>query len=131
MLAGKKNDLCIQYNTADGTYKSKYFVRLDDNLWLYKDAAGNAKLTACKCKTILMEGELNGVELDRYYPSGNTHFKYESLEDAMRQIYDHEINSKHHNVVAGNDYDIVFFCEDLKVKKCIQLKRNALFAAMQ
>lgn len=131
LLAGKKNDLCIQYNTADGTYKSKYFVRLDDNLWLYKDAAGNAKLTACKCKTILMEGELNGVELDRFYPSGNTRFKYESLEDAMRQIYDYEINSKHHNVVAGNDYDIVFFCEDLKVKKCIQLKRNALFAAMQ
>lgn len=131
LLAGKKNDLCIQYNTADGTYKSKYFVRLDDNLWLYKDAAGNAKLTACKCKTILMEGELNGVELDRFYPSGNTHFKYESLEDAMQQIYDYEMNSKHHNVVAGNDYDIVFFCEDLKVKKCIQLKRNALFAAMQ
>lgn len=131
LLAGKKNDLCIQYNTADGTYKSKYFVRLDDNLWLYKDAAGNAKLTACKCKTILMEGELNGVELDRFYPSGNTRFKYESLEEAIQQIYDHEVNTKHHNVVAGNDYDIVFFCEDLKVKKCIQLKRNALFAAMQ
>ena len=130
LLLGKKNDLCIQYNKADGSYKSRYFVRLDDNLWLYKDNAGNAKLTDCKCKMILMEGEENGSPLATFYPSGNTHFKYDSLDEALQKIYDHEVNKKNHNVIPCVDYDIVFTCDQLKVKKCIQVKRDALWAQM-
>jgi len=130
LLMGNGDDLCIHYNAADGSYKSKYFMNLEDNLWLYKDAAGNPKLTDCKCRMIYMEGEENGTPLSPFVPSKNTHLKYPSLDEAMKQIYDHEVNSKHHAVVPSNDYDIVFICEEMKVKKCIQVRRNALLSQM-
>ncbi len=130
LLVGNGDVLCIQYNKADGSYQSKYFVNLEDNLWLYKDASGNAKLSDCKCRMVYMEGEENGIPLPVFAASKNTHFKYASLDEAMRQIYDYEVNNKHHAVIPNNDYDIVFICEDMKVKKCIQVRRNALLMQM-
>ena len=130
LLLGKGNDICIQYNNTDGTYRSNYFVRLDDNLWLYKDKAGNVALTDCKCKMIYMEGVENGTPLKPFNPSGNTRFKYVSLDEALQQIYDYEVNTKHHDVVAGKDYDIVFLSKEMKATKCIQVKMNALLSKM-
>ena len=130
LLVGQGDDLCIQYNTADGSYQSKYFVNMEDNLWLYKDSAGNPRLTDCKCRMIYMEGEENGTPLSPFAPSKNTHFKYPSLDEALKQIYDHEVNNKNHAVVASNDYDIVFICEEMKVKKCIQVRRGVLLSQM-
>ena len=130
LLEGKGNELCIQYNKADGSYLSNYFVTLEDNLWLYKDGSGNAKLTDCRCKMFYMDGEENGVALTPYVPSHNTKLRYVSLDDALRQIYDYEVNNKHHDVVPSNDYDIVFVSVEKKVKKCIKTKRNALLSLM-
>lgn len=130
LLVGNGENLCIQYNNTDGSYRSKYFVNMEDNLWLYKDTAGNPRLTDCKCRIIYIEGEENGKPLPVFAASKNTHFKYLSLDEAITQIYDHEVNSKHHAVVASNDYDIVFICEEMKVKKCIQVRRNALLSQM-
>lgn len=130
LLVGRGDDLCIQYNKDDGSYKSKYFVNLEDNLWLYKDAAGNPKLTDCKCRMVYIEKEENGNPLPVFVASKNTHFKYPSLDEALKQIYEHEVNDKHHAVDASNDYDIVFLCEEMKVKKCIQVRRNVLLSQM-
>ncbi|MCR5064922.1 MAG: recombination protein RecF [Bacteroidales bacterium] len=130
LMKGKGNVLCIQYNTADGSYRSNRFVLLEDNLWLYKDDAGNPKITNCKCKMVLMDGEENGRKLLTYKPSSNTKMKYESLDEALQQIYDFEVNSNHHNVVPSTDYDNVFFTEDMKISSCIQQRKNALLVIM-
>ena len=129
-LEGKASVLCIQYNKGDGSYKSNYFVELNENLWLYKDDNGNAKLTDCKCKMVYIEGEENGVALTPFSASRNTKMKYASLDDALQQIYDYEVNQNNHNVTPSVDYDIVFTCENMKVKKCIQIRRDALLRQM-
>ena len=130
LLYGKGNDLCIQYNTADDVYKSNYFIALDDNLWLYKDNAGNAKFADCKCRIKYMDGEENGKALKPFIPSKKTHFNYTSLDDALLRIYDHEVNTMHHAVVACTDYDKVFYVKEMRVKTCIQIRRNELLAEM-
>lgn len=130
LLEGKGNVLCVQYDKADGSYKSKYFVELMENLWLFKDDAGNVRLADCKCKMIYMEGEENGVALTPYPVSRNTKMRYTSLDDALQQVYDYEVNVKNHNVIPSVDYDIVFTCEKMKVKKCIQVRRDALLRQM-
>ena len=130
LLYGKGNDLCIRYDKADGSYKSNYFVTLDDNLWLYKDAIGNAKLTACKCRMKYMDGEENGKTLRPFIPSKKTRFNYPSLDEALRQIYEHELNDMHHNVEPCADYDKVFYVKEMRVKTCIQVRRDDLWAQM-
>ncbi|MCQ2286982.1 MAG: ATP-binding protein [Bacteroidales bacterium] len=130
LLFGKGNNLCIQYSTADESYISKYFVKLDDNLWLYKDGVGDAKFADCKCRMIYMDGEENGYPLKPYIPSRNTKFNYVSLDDALRQIYEYEVNIKHHNVISCVDYDKVFYVKDKVIKTCIQVRRNELLAQM-
>ncbi len=130
LLEGKGNVLCIQYNLVDGSYKSQYFVELNENLWLYKDDVGNVKLTDCKCKMVNMTGEENGVELTPFPVSRNTKMRYTSLDDALQQIYDHEVNKKNHNVIPSVDYDNVFICENNKVKKCIRKKMDSLLRQM-
>lgn len=130
LLYGKGNDLCIRYDTADGSYKSNYFLKLEDNLWLYKDAAGDGRLADCKCRMIYMDGEENGVSLRPFIPSRKTHFVYASLDDAVRQIYEHEVNTKHHAVMACTDYDKVNYCKEMRVKTCIQNRRDELIAEM-
>lgn len=122
--------MCIRYDKADGSYKSNYFVTLDDNLWLYRDAAGNAKLTACKCRMKYMDGEKNGKALKPFIPSKKTWFNYTSLDEALQKIYDHEVNTMHHAVEACADYDKVFYVKDMRVKTCIQIRRNELLAKM-
>ena len=109
---------------------SKYYLELMENLWLYKDNAGNAKLADCKCKMIYMEGEENGVALTPFQASRNTKMRFTSLDDALQQIYDHEVNVKNHNVIPSVDYDIVFTCEEKKVKKCLRIRRDALLRQM-
>lgn len=130
LLEGKGNVLCIQYNKADGSYKSQYFLELNENLWLFKDNGGNAKLTDCKCKIVYIEGEENDKTLPAFRASRNTKLKYASLDDALQQIYDHEVNFENHPVIPNADYDIVFTCEDMKVKTCIQRRRDALLQLM-
>lgn len=130
LLYGKGIDLCIRYDKADGSYRSNYFVTLNDNLWLYKDVAGNAKLTACKCRMKYIDGEENGKALSPFIPSKKTRFNYPSLDEALRQIYEHEVNDKHNNVVPCVDYDKVFYVKEMRVKTCIQARRDALLAQM-
>ena len=130
LFLGKGNDLCIRYDTADGRFKSNYFIQLQDNLWLYKDAAGNAKFADCKCRIKYMDGEENGQHLRPFIPSKKTHFTYVSLDDALRQIYEHEVNDIHHAVEACTDYDKVFFVKDMQVKTCIQARRDEVVAEM-
>lgn len=130
LLYGKGNDLCIRFDTADGSYKSNYFVTLDDNLWLYRDVAGNARLTDCKCRMKYMDGEENGNALRPFIPSKKTWFNYPSLDEALNQIYDYEVNSLHHNVIPCADYDKVFYVKEMRIKTCIQVRRDELLAAM-
>lgn len=130
LLYGKGNDLCIRYDTADGSYKSNYFVTLDDNLWLYRDVSGTARLTNCKCRMKYMDGEENGNVLRPFIPSKKTWFNYPSLDEALRQICEHEMNNKHHNVVPCVDYDKVYYVKEMRVKTCIQVRRNELLRQM-
>ena len=130
LFVGKGDELCIQYNKLDGSYISNFFVHLEENLWLYKDTVGNPKFTDCKCRLVYVEDEENGIKLPPFTPSNNTHHKYDSLDEALQKIYDHVANTKNHNVVQNVDYNIVYFCDKRKVKKCIKLKRDSLLAQM-
>ena len=112
LLIGRSNIVEIRYETVDKSYKSKYKIQLNDNLWLYKDKNGTVHLTKCNCKCVLMEGMLNGKSLDSFKPNKkmNTYnnFCYNSLDEALQKIYDYEVNSNNYAVIAHNDYDIVF-----------------------
>ena len=130
LLCGRGNDLCIRYDMADGSYKSNYFVTLEDNLWVYKDNTGQAKLTDCRCRIKYMDGEESGKSLSPFIPSKKTKFNYPSLAEALRQIYDHEVNVKHHNVEACTDYNKVYYVKEMRVKTCIQERRDELMAEM-
>lgn len=108
LLVGRGEVLEIHYDTTDGSYRGRYFVKLEDNIWLYKDAAGNLKFTICKCRAIYLDGTENGIPLKPFKPKEDTPcFIYNSLEDALQKIYDYEVNTKHHQVKPHNDYDIV------------------------
>ena len=130
LFYGRGNDLCIRFDKADGSYRSNYYVTLDDNLWLYRDVTGNVRLTACKCRMKYMDGEDNGNALRPYTPGKKTRFNYPSLDEALRQIYEHEVNDLHHNVMPCTDYDKVFYVKEMKIKTCIQVRRDELLASM-
>ena len=80
---------------------------------------------------IYMDGEENGSKLRPFIAPKKTKFNYKSLDDALLQIYNYEINEKHHIIVPSNDYDNVFYCREMRIKtSCIQAWRNELLAKM-
>lgn len=112
ILIGRNNIVEIRYETVDKSYQSKYKIQFDDNLWLYKDKNRDIHLTKCNCKCVLMEGKLNGTSLASFKPnkrmSSYNNFCYASLDEALQKIYDYEVNTNGHAVVAHANYDIVF-----------------------
>lgn len=134
LLMGRGNKVEIRYNTADGSYNTKYQVLLEDNVWLYKDAAGNGHLTDAACRCVHMEGVENGQPLKPISPNkGMRIFKdfcYTSLDDALAKIYDFEVNHLHHAVVAHNDYDIVHKMCNRFVYESFKQKKDELFATL-
>jgi hypothetical protein len=79
----------------------------------------------------LMEGEKYGAKLAPFIPSRKTIFNYPSIDEALQQIYDHEVNSKHNDVQPCTDYDKVFFTREKKVTTtCIRERRDEILAAM-
>lgn len=130
LLVGRGDVLEIHYDTTDGRYKGRYYVKLEDNIWLYKDAAGNPKFTVCKCRAIYLEGTENGTKLPPFRPTDSmSQFMYNSLDDALQKIYDYEVNVKHHPVQPHNDYDIVLRTLGQGKVECITLRRDSLLAA--
>lgn len=131
ILIGKGNTLIIHYNVADGSYKSKYHVIFEENIWIYKDITGVPKITDSKCRTIYMEGEENGESLKSYHPQKTmSQFNYSSLDDAIQKIYEHEKNVLHHAVVAHTDYNIVHRQINNEQTECIVVRRDTLLAQM-
>lgn len=131
LLFGYGCKLAIQYNTVDGLYRSNYYLYLEDNLWLYKDAVGQKKFTTCQCRTYYMEGWDHGTTLTPCkIPPGISKFTYSTLDDALQTIYNFEVNNLHHPVVAHNDYDIVFVVKGKNMQECIKVRRDALWAQM-
>jgi energy-coupling factor transporter ATP-binding protein EcfA2 len=134
LLMGRGNKVEIHYDSTDGSYTSKYQILMEDNMWLYKDCAGAAHLTDCKCRCVHMEGTLNGEALVECSPHEKMkifkYFCYSSLDDALQKIYDHEVNKNHHAVVVHTDYDIVFKICNRFVLEPFTQKRDELLAAM-
>lgn len=134
LLLGRHNRVEIRYETADGTYTSKYQILLEDNLWVYKDKAGTAHLTDCNCKCVLMEGVLNGKPLDSYRPNKKMKkyksFCYLSLDEALQKIYDFEVNTNHHAVKAHVNYDIVFWLLGKSTYEPLAQTKDKLLAVM-
>ena len=112
ILMGRNNIVEIRYETPDRSYQAKYQIQLDDNLWLYKDRNGDARLTRCSCRCVLMKGILNGESLNHFKPNKGmgiyNNFCYVSLDEALQKIYDYEVNVNKHPVTAHVDYDIVY-----------------------
>lgn len=134
LLLGRRNRVEIRYETADKSYISKYQIQLDDNLWLYKDKEGTAHLTKCHCKCVLMEGTLNGAMLNACKPNDKMKiykkFCYTSLDEALQKIYDYEVNTNKHAVIAPIDYDIVFRLLGKNKYEPFVQKRDEMLAAM-
>ena len=131
LLIGKGNKLAVHYDTPDGVYKSIYQISFEENVWLYKDTAGNPKLTDGKCRTYYMEGWLNGVYLGAHHLKPNIpKFSYMSLDDGLTKIYYHEINDMNHHVVAHNAYDIVERIIRKGLNEPLQVKIQQLLARM-
>ena len=135
LLVGRGNRLHIQYNISDGSYKSDYFVLLEDNIWVYKDAVGNFFFTGGKCRMVYMKGTKDGVQLKPFAPNVNMDkykdFCYTSLDDALNKIYDYEVNIQRHAVVAHKDYDIVFYSSGNNVEESITIIRDKILAEMK
>ena len=109
LLLGKHSKLEIVYCVPDGSYKAHYQIRLDEHMWVYRDASNNFVLSKCPCRLIGMNGNKQGIALSPFYPSRkDKRFIYSSLDDALNKIYDFERNDNHHNVIPHNDYDIVY-----------------------
>lgn len=134
LLMGRGNKLEIRYGITDGSYTSKYQLLLEDNMWLYKDEAGIAHITDCRCRCVHMEGTENGVLLKPFSPNQKmTFFKsfcYASLDDALQKIFDYEVKHKHHPVTAHTDYNIVFQMKAKNKYEPFIQRRNELLAAM-
>lgn len=131
LLIGKGNKLAVHYDTPDGVYKSIYQLTFEENVWLYKDAAGNPKLTEGNCRTYFMEGWLNGAYLGAYRLKPNIQkFSYTSLDDGLQKIFDHEVNDMHYQVTAHNAYDIVERIIRKGVNEPLQVKIQQLLAGM-
>lgn len=134
LLMGRGNKVEIHYNTADGNYRTKYQILFEENVWLYKDAAGNGHLTDAACRCVHMEGVENGQPLRSCSPNKRMRkyedFCYTSLDNALAKIYDFEVNHLHHAVVAHNDYDIVHKVCNRTLLEPFKQKRDELMAAM-
>lgn len=134
LLVGQGNRLEIKYNTADDSYKSEYYVILDDNIWIYKDLAGNVHFVGGKCKMVYMKGNQNGVELRPFAPNKKMKnyqdFCYNSLDDALQKIYDYETTVNLNAVVAHNNYDIVYESCQNGIINPITIKRDLLLVNM-
>ena len=134
LLMGRGNKLEIRYDIPDGSYTSKYQLLLEDNMWLYKDEAGIAHITDCRCRCVHMEGTENGVLLKPFSPNqkmtSSKSFCYTSLDDALQKIFDHEVKHNHHLVTAHTDYNIVFQMKAKNKYEPFILRRNELLAAM-
>ena len=134
LLMGRGNKLEIRYGIADGSYTSKYQLLLEDNMWLYKDEAGIAHITDCRCRCVHMEGTENGVLLKPFSPNQKMKFFksfcYTSLDDALQKIFDFEVNHNHHPVTAHTDYNIVFQMKAKNKYEPFIQRRNELLAAM-
>ena len=130
LFLGKGNKIEIHYATANGSYQSKYHIIFEENVWLYKDVIGNPKFTDSKCRAIYLEGMENGIRLKPFHPTDRMkQFCYISINDALKKIYEYEVNVVHHAVVTHNDYDIVYRCMNNELEP-IAVKRDALLAAM-
>lgn len=134
LLLGRCNRVEIRYETADKSYISKYQIQLTDNLWLYKDEKGTAHLTKCNCKCVLMEGTLNGAMLNACKPNEKMKiykkFCYSSLDEALQNIYDYEVNTNKRAVLAHTDYDIVFRLLGKNKYEPFVQKRDEMLASM-
>lgn len=134
LLLGRSNRVEIRYETADKSYISRYQIQLDDNLWLYKDKHGTAHLTKCNCKCVLMEGMLNGTMLNACKPNEKMKiykkFCYSSLDEALEKIYDYEVNTNKHAVIAHTDYDIVFKILSKNMYEPFVKRRDEILAAI-
>lgn len=131
LLLGKGNKVAIHYDTADGIYKSIYYILLEDNMWLYKDATGVGKISSGKCRTCYMEGWSNGAVLKPCgIGPGATKFSYKSLDEGLKKIYDYEVNNNRHNVVAHHEYDIVDRIVSKVGRECLKLRIGQLLAGM-
>lgn len=134
LLMGRGNKLEIRYNTLDETYTSNYQILLEDNMWLYKDNIGAAHISDCQCRCVHMEGTEKGVDLDPCSPNEKMKiyksFCYTSLDDALKKIYDYEVNTKKHAVVAHTDYEIVFRLLGRNKYESLTHKREELLAVM-
>lgn len=134
LMLGRGSKVEIHYNTADGSYRTKYQILFEENVWLYKDKFGNGHLTDAACRCVHMEGEKNGQPLRPCSPNKDMRifksFCYTSLDDSLTRIYDFEVNNLHHAVMAHSDYDIVYkMCSRIL---CVPFKRkrDELLAAM-
>lgn len=131
LLFGKNTKLEIHYKTPDGSYSAIYQILLDDNLWVYKTPTGDAKLSDCACMIFYMMGKKNGVNEPSFKPKKrDPRFTYSSLDEALKQIYNHEINDKRNNVVPHNDYDIVFKCISKSQIEPLVNRRNQVLQKM-
>ncbi len=82
--------------------------------------------TVAKCRMIYMEGINNGINLHPFHPTKNmTKFQYTSLDDALQKIFEYEVNTLHHGVIAHNDYDIVNVVKNGSTE-CITIRRDVL-----
>lgn len=134
LLTARGNKLDIEYKIADGSYQAYYSVLLEDNIWIYKDLTGNSHITGGRCKMIYMTGLKNGNSLKPFAPNNKMgiydQFCYESLDDALQKIYEHEVNINKNTVKAHQDYDIVSQIKEGGVKEAIIIRRDELLARM-
>lgn len=134
LLMGKGNKVEIHYDTSDGSYKTRYQILFDDNVWAFKDGDGVGHITDAACHCVHMEGTLNGKKLKGCSPNEDMDkyedFCYRSIDDALQKIYDFEVNNLHHAVVAHNDYDIVFKVCNQSVLEPFAQKRDEVLATI-
>jgi hypothetical protein len=134
LLTARGNKLDIEYKTADGSYQASYSVLLDDNIWIYKDLTGNSHITGGECKMKYMTALKNGTQLKPFAPNNKmeiyNQFCYESLDDALQKIYEHEVNINKNTVKAHQDYDIVSQIKKGGAREAIIIRRDELLARM-
>ena len=83
---------------------------------------------------IYMTGLKNGSPLEPFAPNDKMkiydQFCYESLDDALQKIYDHEVNNNKNTVKAHQDYDIVSQIKKGGARQAITIRRDKILARM-
>ena len=134
LLMGKGNKVEIHYDTADGSYRTKYQILFEDNVWAFKDNDGVGYFTDAACRCVHMEGVHNGKKLKPISPNEKMakfeNFCYNSLDEALQKIYEFEVNTLHHPVDAHNDYNIVFKVCGHSVLEPFAQKRDEVLATI-